>query len=141
MAEASVEVPAGLVTRVRDSVVLLHEAAAEGLHLALRAHGERDGPGEEVLLQRERVARLDALLERMGWWSGRRPRGAVELTAPAEILTDALHGALIDAGERLALACGGGRRVDGDPVDVREAAAEVIALDRLIEEVRGTETG
>jgi hypothetical protein len=146
MAEASVEIPAGLVARVRESVVLLYAATAEGLHLALRAHGERDGPGEEVLLQRERLGRLDALLARMGWWrSGRgegrvpaRGGGALRLTAPADVLHDALYGALIDAGERLALACGESWRADGGLEEVREAAADVIALDRLLGEVRAT---
>lgn len=137
MAEASVEVPAGLVARVRASAVLLYAAAAEGLHLVLRAQSERDGPLEEARRQRERLAHLDALLARLGWWAEPPTEGeAIEVTAPAEVLHDALYGAMIDAGERLALACGESWRSDGSVEEVRESAAEVIALDRLVARIR-----
>ena len=42
---------------------------------------------------------------------------------------------LIDAGERLAAACGAGWRGDDDAASVRAAAREVIALDRLLREL------
>jgi hypothetical protein len=142
MAEASVHIPAGLVARVRDSLVLLYEASAEGLHLALRVHPERDPPTEDVRAQRERLAGLDALLVQIGWWAdwclpaGTEP---VELSGPRELVHDALHGALIDAGERLAVACGEGRPAEGGaptgPERVRAAAMEVIALDGLLGEI------
>jgi hypothetical protein len=135
MAEASVEIPAELAARVRVSLVLLYEASAEGLHLALRAHPESDPPSEDVLAQRERLAALDALLVQIGWWAEPRSRGdvePVELSGPRELVHDALHGALIDAGERLALACGERCGVDGGLEDVRAAAMEVIALDGLL---------
>jgi hypothetical protein len=135
MAEASVEIPAGLAARVRDSLVLLYEASAEGLHLALRSHPERDPPTDDVRAQRERLAGLDALLVQIGWWADScLPAGAepVELIGPRELVHDALHGALIDAGERLALACGEGWRGDAGLEDVRAAAKEVIALDGLL---------
>jgi hypothetical protein len=139
MAEASVEIPAELVARIRASVVLLYQAAVEGLLFALRAHAERDGPIEDLRRQRERLARLDALLVQVGWWAepGLDAGGAaVELIAPPEILHDALYGALIDAGERLALACGESWRADGGLECVRAAAVEVIAIDRLLGQVR-----
>jgi hypothetical protein len=135
MAEASVEIPAGLAARVRASLVLLYEASAEGLHLALRAHPERDPPPEDVRAQRDRLAGLDALLVQIGWWAepGLQPCVApVELSGPRELVHDAIHGALIDAGERLAMACGEAWRADGGLEDVRAAAMEVIALDRLL---------
>jgi hypothetical protein len=144
MAEATVEIPAALVARVRDSVVMLYSATAEGLHLALRAHAERDGPLEDVRRQRERLALLDALLARLGWWAGPLPERAgagVALTAAPELLRDALHGALIDAGERLALACDESWRADGGLQAVRAAAEEVIALDRLLGELRASGGG
>jgi hypothetical protein len=139
MAEASVEIPAGLADRVRDSVALLYEAAAEGLHLALRAGAGTGVALEEVRQQRDRLARLDTLLVRLGWWSeaARQEVADVRLEAPYDLLGDALHGALIDAGERLALACGAGRRDSGRPADVRAAAMDVIALDGLLAELRG----
>jgi hypothetical protein len=140
MAEASVEIPAELAARVRESLVLLYEASAEGLHLALREHPERDPPPEDVHAQRERLGELDALLVQMGWWAEPRPRPGTEpvaLHGPRDLLHDALHGALIDAGERLALACGAGRRADGGIEDVRPAAREVIVLDRLLAGLSG----
>jgi hypothetical protein len=135
MAEASVEIPPGLAVRVRASLVLLYEASAEGLHLALRAQPERDPPAEDVRAQRDRLAGLDALLVQIGWWAepgvgaGAEP---VELSGPLELLHDAVHGALIDAGERLALSCGERWRADVGLEDVRAAAAEVMALDKLL---------
>jgi hypothetical protein len=135
MAQASVEIPAGLVARVRDSVALLYEAAAEGLHLALRTRAEQGGSLELVRRQRERLAALDALLVQAGWWA--EPglvagEGPVELTASRELLHDTVLGALIDAGERLALECGRSWHGDGGLQGVRAAATEVIALDGLL---------
>ena len=50
----------------------------------------------------------------------------------SSLASDALHGALIDAGERLAGACS--ERWDGDAgvESVRAEATEVIGLDRLL---------
>lgn len=133
MALASVEVPAALVAPLRETVVLLYEATAEALHLALREAGQLD----DVHRQRERLRQLEALLERLGWSAETAPRGdPIELAAPPEILRDAFSGALIDAGERLATSCNECWRGDVEPDEVRRAAAEVIALDRLLTRVR-----
>jgi hypothetical protein len=141
MARTSVAIPAGLMAPVRASVVLLYESAVEALHLALRAHGERDGPFGEVRRQRQRLARLDALLVQLGWWDRLAPEsfgGEIELSGPRDVLHDAVYGALIDAGERLAIACGEGwRSSDAGHEGVRAVAAELIALDRLLAAVRG----
>ena len=63
---------------------------------------------------------------------------AARLSAPAELVRDALHGSLIDAGERLAVACEAGWRGEASADSVRSAAGEVIGLDRLL---RGLEAG
>jgi hypothetical protein len=140
MARASVEIPAVLVAAVRDSVGLLYQSTVEALHFALLSHAEHGEPRDEAERCRARLAELDALLVRLGWWSGVSPEGVVgdvELTGAREVLHDALYGALIDAGERLAVACGEGWR-DGAGADrVRAAAMEVIALDGLLAGVRG----
>jgi hypothetical protein len=83
------------------------------------------------------VRQLDALLDQLGWPSpaGARPR---RLTGRAEPIGDALHGALIDAGERLAVACAASWRGEATEDSVRSAAREVILLDRLL---RGLERG
>src|SRR5215210_4912376 len=92
MARVSVEVPAGLVGRIRETVLLLYEATAESLHLALRARSERRGSPRELHEHRLRLAQLDGLLTQLG-----PPAGSRHVSAPAELLHDALYGALIDA--------------------------------------------
>jgi hypothetical protein len=135
MARTSVEVPAALVGAVRDTVVLLYHSTVEALHFALRSHLERGEPLEEVALCRGRLVELDALLVRLGWW-GEPHDGDIELSAPREVLHDAVYGTLIEAGERLAAACGEGLRDRRSPDTVHAAAMEVIALDGLLAEVR-----
>jgi hypothetical protein len=135
MARASVQVPAALVEAVRDTVVLLYHSTVEALHFSLRSEVEQEEPREEAVLCRARLAELDALLVVLGWW-GEAPKGDVEITAPREVLHDALYGTLIEAGERLAAACGEGSRDGARPDAVRAAAMEVIALDGLLAEVR-----
>jgi hypothetical protein len=134
MALVAVEVPVELVAPLRETVLLLYRAALEALQSALGAEGE---PLQEVVRQRERVRQLDALLDQLGWPSpaGAGPR---RLTGRAEPIGDALHGALIDAGERLAVACAASWRGEATEDSVRSAAREVILLDRLL---RGLERG
>jgi hypothetical protein len=159
MAQASVGIPAVLVAPVRESAVLLYQSTVEALHFALgatmpRGEAAREAPHEDVRRQRERLTRLDALLVQLGWWREAEPErapgearaagaeapggeagpaaGDVELRAPREILRDVLYGALIDAGERLAVACGESWRAEAGLDRIRGAAMEVIALDRLL---------
>jgi hypothetical protein len=135
MARASVQVPAALVEAVRDAVVLLYHSTVEALHLSLRAQVEQQEPREAAGLCRARLAELDALLVVLGWW-GEAPEGDVEIAAPREVLHDALYGSLIEAGERLAAACGEGWWDGMCPETVRASAMEVIALNGLLAELR-----
>jgi hypothetical protein len=138
MALASVEVPAILVAPLRETLGLLYESTAEALHLALRAHAERRAPLEEVHRHRTRLAQLEALLGRLGWSPETAPELPGEplvLSAPSHVLRDAIHGALIDAGERLAVACSACSRGELAPERVQRTAAEVIALDALLRQV------
>jgi hypothetical protein len=135
MTLVTVEVPAALVGPLRETVILLYQATAEALHFALRAHGERDRRLSEVHNHRTRLAQLDELLERVGW-SAQGRQGPIELTATRDVLHDALYGALIDAGERLATACSRSWRDETEWESVRAAAEEVLALDRLLRTVR-----
>jgi hypothetical protein len=139
MTLASVEVPASLVAPLRETVALLYQATAEALHLALRAQAERSGALEDVHRHRARLAQLEALLGRLGWPREAAPEPLGEplvLSAPGDVLQDAVYGALIDAGERLAVACGDSWRGEASPDDVRRAAEEVIALDGLLARIR-----
>jgi hypothetical protein len=134
MAHVSLEVPAALVHRLRESLVLLYHATAESLHLALRAHAERGASLDGIHEHRVRLAELEAMLDRVGWRGG-RARGDLEIGGPADILHDAVYGALIDAGERLAAALASAWRGERPVDDVRATAREVIALDRLLDRV------
>lgn len=127
MERVSVEVPAELVGRVRETVLLLYEATAESLHLALRAHSEGRSTPKELHEPRARLAQLDGLLTQLGW-----PAGPRQLSAPAELLHDAFYGALIDAGERLAVTATSAWRGELPLERVQRAAAEVLALHRLL---------
>jgi hypothetical protein len=137
MADVALQVPGGLVPGLRDTVLLLYGAAVEGLHLALGPGGEA-GELEEVRRQRDRVTGLGALLGQLGWPGEPVPDAVLEVSGPADVLRDALHGSLIDAGERLAVACGAGWRAEASSGAVRSAAGEVIELDRLLREVEAS---
>jgi hypothetical protein len=131
MTRVSVEVPSELVGPIRETVLLLYEATAESLHLSLRAHSEGRGSPTEPQEHRVRLAQLDELLGRLGWPAGRMP-GTLDLDGPAELLHDAFYGALIDAGERLAATATRSWRGELPLERVQEAAAEVLALHRLL---------
>jgi hypothetical protein len=130
MTRVSVEVPAELVRPIRETVLLLYQATAESLHLALRARESGEDAGEEVHHHRARLDALDDLVRQL------EPGGrAAALSAPRDLLHDTLYGALIDAGERLAETSN--RCWRGElPLDrVQEHAEEVLALDALLREL------
>jgi hypothetical protein len=133
MAEVAVQVPGGVVPGVRETLLLLYGAAVEALHLAF---GTRAGTGElgEVRAQSARLGELAVLLDRVGWPGDPLPR-VMEMRGRPGLLRDVLYGALIDAGERLAVACGGSWRGEAGTGSVRAAAHEVIELDRLLREL------
>jgi hypothetical protein len=138
MARVSVEVPEELVDPIRETVLLLYLSTAESLHLSLKAHSERRGALEDVHQHRARLAELDELLGQLGWQAATltaphepsgRPR---ELSAPPDLLHDALYGALIDAGERLAAASNRAWRGELPVERVQASAHEVLALHALL---------
>ena len=90
----------------------------------MRAHRAR-------LAQLDELAAASAGAARPGPRPGAaRARGSV--SAPAELLHDAFYGALIDAGERLALTTDRAWRGELALERVQQAAAEVLALHRLL---------
>jgi hypothetical protein len=123
MARVTVEVPAELVEPIRETVLLLYQATAESLHQALRA-----GDEAEARSHRERVDELDDL-------AGALAAGEVRLTASRDLLHDALYGALIDAGERLAELSSDAWRGQVPPERIQEAAGEVLSLNGLLREL------
>ena len=130
MTRVSVEVPAELVRTIRETVLLLYQATAESLHLALKARESGDDAVEEVHHHRARLDALDDLVRRL------EPEGrGARLSGPRDLLHDVLYGALIDAGERLAETSN--RCWRGElPLDrVQERAEEVLAVDALLREL------
>jgi hypothetical protein len=127
MARATVEVPAELVEPISETVLLLYGATAESLNLALRA---RAGDGE-IASYRRRLAELDAVSEAL------KGEGRRRVSATREVLHDALYGALIDAGERLAEISNRCWRGELPLERVQEAAGEVLAIDRLLRQLDG----
>ena len=125
MARVSVEVPAELVGRVRETVLLLYEATAESLHLALRAHSEGRGSPRE-LHEPPRAPGAARRAARAARLAG-RPRRRLELAARPSCCTTRFYGALIDAGERLAVTASSAWRGEQPLERVQEAAAEVLA--------------
>lgn len=126
MTRVSVEVPAELTGPVRETVLLLYEATAESARLAVKARTEGRGSLEEVDVHRARLAELDDLLAALD------AAGPVSVTAPRDLLHDALYGALIDAGERLAVASDRAWRGELPLERVREAAEAVLAIDGVL---------
>jgi hypothetical protein len=129
MARVSVDVPAELVGPIRETVLLLYGATAESLQLALKARARAASSLREVDAHRARLAELDALLHALGG------RGATRVSAPRDLLHDALYGALIDAGERLAQTSSRAWRGELSLDLVQAAAEEVLAIDRLLREL------
>jgi hypothetical protein len=136
MAQVTLLVPGALVGTLRETGVLLYEATAEALHLSLRARSEGGSFGE-VRAHRARLGELEAVLHALGWTAEGRLRD-VELHAPSELLHDIVYGALLDAGERLSVACESGWRGEVGTDVVRAIARQVISLDRLL---HGIDTG
>jgi hypothetical protein len=134
MAHLVVDVPLALAPSLRETVLLQYRATVEALHLGFGPPGEPDAADAEVSSGRERLTRLGDLLDQLDPTNA-TAAGTVRLEADMETLRDALHGSLIDAGERLAVACGGAWRGEASAGGVRAAAEEVIALDRLLREV------
>jgi len=79
MARVSVEVPAELVKPIRETVLLLYEATAESLHLALKARALG-----EVRLHRRRLDELGEQLQQARDWHDleRIARGVAVVVAP-----------------------------------------------------------
>lgn len=118
-----VAVPQSLVGRLRENVELLIGVTAEALSWTSRAPGS-DGEAEH----RQRLRDLAELLVRLA------PDGTGELLieGEADVVHDAAHGALLDAGERVAASVNGSVV---EAAEVRGTTEEIVALERLMRRV------
>jgi hypothetical protein len=140
MARVSVEMPAEVVVPIRETVLLLYGASAESLHLSLEARAEGRGSLDDVAQHRARLAALEELLRGLDAAApraGAARTGTLRVEAPRDLLHDALYGALIDAGERLAEISNACWRGELPPERVQDAAEEVLTIDALLRELRG----
>ena len=128
MPHVVLEVPVALVAGLRETILLQYRATVEALHLGF---ADKSAGDAELSGGRERLRQLGELLDRLD--APPKPGARfVRLEAAAEVLRDAVHGSLIDAGERLAVACDGAWRGESPADGVRSAAEEVVALDGLL---------
>jgi hypothetical protein len=132
MPHVVLEVPVALVAGLRETVLLQYRATVEALHLGLGEVGAGDA---EVSGGRERLRQLDELLDQLDT-AAVPDAPTLRVEAAADVLGDALHGSLIDAGERLAVVCGAAWRGEAPADGVRSTAEEVVALDRLLRGLR-----
>jgi hypothetical protein len=127
--------PATVVPRVRETALLLCGATAEALHLTIRSHTEGSIEDDEIRDHRARLADLDSLLKQLDAGAER----AAEPTAvqcARDVVRDAVYGALIDAGERVAVACDASWR--GASIDmVLGLANELTALEAVLRQIDG----
>ena len=118
----ALEVPSALVPCVRETVLLQYQAAVGGAAARVPARGARRARRPQRCAEPASGWSSSArLLDQLGW-PGEPVPPALEVAAPVDLLRDALHGALIDAGERLAVACEGSWRGEASPDGVRTAA-------------------
>jgi hypothetical protein len=104
MADLTIRVPSEHVDAVRDSLLHMYSGLAEQLHRTAGEHAATHDADDPLRGYRTELEDVAAALEQVGW-SYVPAVQAVELTAHPETLSDALHGALLDAVEAFVAAC------------------------------------
>lgn len=99
MADLTIRVPSDHVDTVRDGLLHIYSGVAEALHHAAGDHAAARGTPEAVRGYQVELRDLEDALEQVGW-EYLPVEQAVELTAHPELLSDVLHAALEEAGER-----------------------------------------
>lgn len=128
-----ISLPIGVVPRVRESVLLLCGATAEGLHLTIGRHADGPVDLDEVHDSRARLDELDSLLRELDV-PFESTTNAVSVHGTVALLHDVVYGALVDAGERIAVACEASWR--GAPIEtVLDLASEILNLEAVLRQV------
>jgi hypothetical protein len=99
MADLTIRVPSDHVDAVRDGLLHIYSGVAEALHRAAGDHAATRAAPEALRGYPVVLRDLADALDQIGW-DYLPAHGSVELTAHPELVSDVLHAALEDAGER-----------------------------------------
>lgn len=99
MADLTIRVPSDHVDAVRDGLLHIYSGVAEALHRAAGDHAATRGAPEALRGYQVELRDLEDALDQVGWdyFPATEP---MEVTAHPELLSDVLHAALEEAGER-----------------------------------------
>jgi hypothetical protein len=136
MADLTIRVPSDHVDAVRDGLLHIYSGVAEALHRAAGDHAATRAATEALRGYQVELRDLEDALEQVGWEY--LPADApVELTAHPELLSDVLHAALEEAGERFEGARERYWRGQAQVTEVESALAAMRTLLSLLEQALG----
>jgi hypothetical protein len=135
MADLTIRVPSDHVDAVRDGLLHIYSGVAEALHRAAGEHAATRAAPDSVRGYQVELRDLEDAIDQVGWEY--LPSGAVELTTHPELLSDVLHAALEEAGERFDEVRERYWRGQAPVADVETALAAMRTLLGLLEEALG----
>lgn len=128
MPVATVRVPAGQVKVLRTALVELYAIEAESIHQAVEGCLSDGEPLDSPLAHREELFGLDRLLTQVGWGSLSASAQDIELSGDRQLLSCALHAALIELGDRVSEGCDECWRGERTTDELRKPARGVLEL-------------
>jgi hypothetical protein len=136
MADLTIRVPSDHVDAVRDGLLHIYSGVAEALHRAAGEHAATRGTPEALRGYQVELRDLEDALDQVGW-DYLPAQDPLELTAHPELLSDVLHAALEEAGERFDGARERYWRGQAAAAEPEAALAAMRMLLRLLEEALG----
>lgn len=127
-----VTVPAAQVTTVRATLLILYQVKADALNVATAEYLDDRESLASVLGHRRELGELDDLIEQAGW-EAPSTSDSLELVGPADLVRDAVYGALLGATSTVEQAC---RRYEAGDIDLVVFGGrvdELVALFRVFE--------
>lgn len=140
MADLTIRVPSDHVDAVRDGLLHIYSGVAEALHRAAGEHAATRAAPDAVRGYQVELRDLEDAIDQVGW-EYLPVHGPVELTAHPELLSDVLHAALEEAGERFDDARERYWRGQAPVGNVEAAFAALRTLLGLLEEALGDRPG
>jgi hypothetical protein len=136
MADLTIRVPSDHVDAVRDGLLHIYSGVAEALHRAAGDHAATRGAPEALRGYQVELRDVEEALDQLGW-DYLPATGPVELSTHPALLTDVLHAALEEAGERFDAARERYWRGQAAVTDVESALAAMRTLLTLLEDALG----